>query len=307
MKFEEHYNWGGWQNCLYLANDEIEIIATSDVGPRIMKCGFLGEKNLLLEFEDEIGKTGGDKFRNYGGSRLWHAPENNPRSYIPDNNKIDYSWNGRDLKLTQPLEKETGMQKEINICLSSSNNKIEMTYRIYNKNLWPIEYALWSLTQMANNGRAIIPHEPFKNWEEDLLPSRPLVLWSYTEMDDPRWTWGKKYIQLRQDPDAKGPTKIGCLNKLSWGAYVLDNYVFIKRYNYYPNAVYPDYMCNMEVYTDKKIFELETLSPLRLVEPGSYSEYKENWYIFKLEVDENEESIDKYLLPLISGTEIPGK
>jgi len=306
MKFEENYSWGGWPNCLHLMNDEIDIVATTDIGPRIMRCGFIDEKNLLLELESDMGNIGGDDYRLYGGSRIWHSPENNPRSYLPDNKKIDYNWDGKILKLSQPIEDESGMQKEINLSLSPDENKIEFVYRIYNKNLWPIQYALWALTLMSQNGRAIIPQEPFRSWEDDLLPARPLVLWSYTEMDDPRWTWGRKYIQLRQDPGAEKPTKVGCLNKLGWQAYSLDNFILVKRYSYYPDAAYPDYMCNAQVYSSSELFELETLSPLRVIDPGSYAEHKENWYVFRGQIKEDEESIDRDLLPLIEKTEAPG-
>ena len=305
MKFEEKYNWGGWQNCLHLSNGEIDIVATTDIGPRIMRCGFEDQKNLLLELKDEMGQKGGDEFRLYGGSRLWHSPEANPRSYIPDNYPVDYKWDGKTLKLIQPVESKTSMQKEMAITMSSSENKIEVVYRIYNKGIWPVKYALWALTLMANNGRAIIPQEPFQRWEDNLLPVRPLVLWSYSDMNDKRWNWGKKYIQLRQDPKSDGPTKVGLLNKLCWEAYTLEGFVFLKRYNYEPDSEYPDYMCNTEVYTDPKLFELETLSPLKVVEPGDFSEHKENWYLFKAEIDGVEDSIDKKLLPLVEKTEIP--
>jgi hypothetical protein len=305
MKFEEKYNWGGWQNCLHLSNGEIDIVATTDIGPRIMRCGFEGQKNLLLELKDEMGKKGGDEFRLYGGSRIWHSPEANPRSYMPDNDPVEYKWNGKTLRLIQPVEAKTGMLKEMFITMSSSENKIEIVYRIYNKGIWPVKYALWALTLMANNGRAIIPQEPYQKWEDNLLPVRPLVLWSYSEMDDKRWAWGKKYIQLRQDPKSAGPTKVGLLNKLCWEAYTLDDFIFLKRYNFEPDAEYPDYMCNTEVYTDPKLFELETLSPLKVIEPGSFSEHKENWYLFKAEIGVDEDSIDKKLLPLLEKTEIP--
>ena len=305
MKFEENYRWGGWNSCLHIANDTIDIVTTTDIGPRIMRCGFVGDKNLLLELKDEMGKTGGDDFRLYGGGRIWHSPEVNPRSYMPDNDPVAYKWDGKTLNLMQPLEIATGMQKEIIITLAPSGNKVEVVYRIYNKTLWPIKYALWALTLMAQNGRAIIPQEPFQRWDDNLLPVRPLVLWSYTEMNDPRWTWGKKYIQLKQDPKSTGPTKVGLLNKLGWEAYNLSGQVLIKRFNFEPNAEYPDYMCNSQVYTDSKLFELETLSPLKVVEPGNYLEHKENWYLFKADFDESEESIDKNLLPLIEKTEVP--
>jgi hypothetical protein len=81
--------------------------------------------------------------------------------------------------------------------------------------------------------------------------------------------------------------------------------VFIKRYNFNIAGQYPDYQCNTEVYTDPNTFELETLGPLQIVDPGNYLEHKENWYLFKTELDDSEEAIKKNLLPLIEKTAIP--
>ncbi|MCL4377088.1 MAG: DUF4380 domain-containing protein [Actinobacteria bacterium] len=305
MEYKEKYNFGGWPNCIRISNGDIDLVSTTDVGPRIMRFGFVEEQNLLLEIGEELGKIGGDNYRLYGGSRLWHSPEASPRSYYPDNIKVDHNWDGKCLKLMQPVETTTGMQKEINLIPSDSGASIEVIYRIYNKNLWPIKYALWALTLMAKNGRVIIPQEPSQKWEENLQPVRPLVLWAYTAMDDPRWIWGKKYIQLRQDPKSDNPQKVGLLNKLGWQAYYLNGHAFIKRYSFDSMAEYPDFQCNTQVYSDPNLFEFETLGPLKVIEPGDYSEYKENWYLFKVKLEENEDSIDKNLLPLIEKTEIP--
>ncbi len=304
MKFIKNYFYGGWKNCLYLSNNTIDLVVTTDVGPRIIRFGFANKKNLLLEIEEDMGKTGGDDYRLYGGVRLWHSPEVNPRIYIPDNKPINYKWENNVLSLIQDTEIETGMQKVINIKIASEN-KIEFTYRIYNKNLWPIEFAPWALTLMAKTGRAIIPQEPYESWDDNLFPVRPLVLWAYTKMNDKRWVWGEKYIQLKQDPGAIGPPKIGLLNKLGWEAYCLDGFVLIKRYSYRPDFPYPDFNCNTQVYSDPDLFELETLGPLEKVDPDSYVEHKENWYLFEAEINEDEMSIDKNLLPLINNTDIP--
>lgn len=305
MNIEEKINYGGWPNCIRVSNDEVDFIATTDVGPRIIRFGFVGERNLFLEIKEEMGKVMGGDYRLYGGARLWHSPEAYPRSYYPDNVSVEYKWNDKTLTLIQPMETTTGMQKEIRLTPDISSNSIEVVYRIHNKTLWPIKYALWALTLMVEGGRAIIPHEPAQKWEENLLPVRPLVLWSYTEMNDPRWIWGKKYIQLKQDPKSNSPQKIGVLNKLSWAAYYSEGYVFIKRYNFDSKADYPDFQCNTQVYSGTNLFEFETLGPLNLVEPGGYSEHKENWYLFRIELDEDEQSIDKNLIPLIEKTELP--
>jgi hypothetical protein len=43
----EKVSWGGWPNCYKISNGEVELIVTSDVGPRIMRYGFVGGQNLL--------------------------------------------------------------------------------------------------------------------------------------------------------------------------------------------------------------------------------------------------------------------
>lgn len=305
MKIVEGYKWKGWPNCILLSNQILDIIATTDIGPRIISFSYAQEENIFLEIDKDLGKTNGSDYRLYGGTRLWHSPEAKPRTYYPDNKKVDYKWDGEGLKLLQEVETTTGMQKEIYIKLDLKTAKAEINYKIYNRNLWPIRFSPWVITLLAKGGRAILPQEPFQSWEDNLLPVRPLVLWSYTKMNDSRFIWGEKYIQIKQDTKPASPLKIGVLNTLGWGVYCKNNYVFIKRYPFIKGEEYPDFNCNTEVYTDANLFELETLGPLKVIEPGSYAEHKENWYLFKEEIGESEDLIDKKLLPLIEKTEIP--
>src|ERR1700758_2810150 len=75
MKIEKTA-FGGWANCLRLANDHAELIITLDVGPRIISYQHLpGGKNVLKTNADELGKSGEEAFVMRGGHRLWLAPE----------------------------------------------------------------------------------------------------------------------------------------------------------------------------------------------------------------------------------------
>ena len=116
----EKVNFEGWPNCIRLSNREIELIITTDVGPRIIRCGFINKQNLLYVSELEKGIIGGLQWHIYGGHRLWHAPEVMPRTYFPDNNKIDYNWDGKTLKLRQSVESTTGIMKEMDIKIIST-------------------------------------------------------------------------------------------------------------------------------------------------------------------------------------------
>ncbi len=291
--------YAGWPNCLQLSNGQIELIATTDVGPRIIRFGFVEEPNLFSEVPEHIGKTGGNEWKSYGGHRLWHAPEVMPRSYAPDNSPIGHHWDGRTLKLIQAVEESTGIQKEIEVTLEEKQNRVSVLHRLRNKNSWTIEAAPWALSVMRGPGTAIFPQEPPVN---QLLPVRPLALWGYTDMRDPRWNWGTKFIQLKCDPAVDKPQKIGMMNTLGWAAYARDGMVFIKRFIFDPSAVYPDFGCNTESYTRGDMIEVETVGPLRKIEPGTVAEHVEYWFLFKSKIGDSEDEIEMQLAPLLKKT-----
>lgn len=296
----EKIKYAGWDNCVRLANDAIELIATTDVGPRIIRFGFIGGKNLFKEYREHLGKTGGDVWRAYGGHRLWHAPEADPRTYFPDNNPIRCKNKNGSLVLTQPKEETTGIIKEMEIKIAKDKNHVRIAHRLENKNLWEIKCAVWCLSVMACGGRAIFPQEPFKPHPEYLLPARPLALWHYTDMKDPRWIWGTKFIQLKQDTRCASKQKCGMLNTLGWAAYTLGDNVFIKTWKFNFDGKYPDFGCNNETYTDPEMLEVETLSQLEKIPPGGNVEHIENWFLFKKKIGEDEKDIEKNLLPLVN-------
>ena len=304
MEIQENFKYGGWKNCVRLINGEVELIITTDVGPRIIRFAFIGDQNLFGEVKQQQGKTGGDEWLLYGGHRLWHAPEAKPRTYFPDNNPVDYHWDGKTLKLIQSIENTTGIQKEIEITPASGKSSIRVLHRLINRNLWEIEIAPWALSVMAQGGRAIVPQEPYRTGEENLLPARPLVLWSYTKMKDPRFIWGTRFIQVKQDPGAKTYQKIGVLNTLGWAAYYLNGQLFIKWYNYSPGARYPDFGVNTEVYINPDILEIETLGRMEKLPPEGFAEHVENWFLFKATLDEDEEFLEDKLIPIIQNTDI---
>jgi len=291
----EKVNYAGWPQCIRLANQNIELIATTDIGPRIIRFGFIGGANLFKEFPD-VGKTGGDVWRNYGGHRLWHAPETRPRSYIPDNGPVAHEWNGTTLKLIQAVEAPTGIQKEIEITLSPRQDSVAVKHRLTNKGLWPVELAPWALSVMQGPGRAILPQEPPGM---EMLPVRPVGMWGYTNMTDARWKWGAKFIQLASDPAATKPQKFGLGNSLGWAVYYREGQVFLKRFAFHAEATYPDFGCNVECYTRGDMLEVESLGPLTKLAPTAAVEHDEHWYLSKATIGESDDEIEAALAPLL--------
>lgn len=300
----EKVSYGGWPNCYRLSNGAVELVVTSDVGPRVIRFGFVGEVNVFAEYADQMGKTGGEEWRIYGGHRFWHAPEADPRSYYPDNGPVEMSGEGNTLRVVQPTESTTGMQKELTITLDATEPCVRVVHRLWNRNLWAVEAAPWALSVMAQGGKAILPQAPYAPHGEALLPARPLVLWSYTNMSDPRWYWGERYITLQQDPKSSKPQKVGVGVKEGWAAYANQGVLFAKRFRYHKGAMYPDFGCSVETFTNADMLELETLGPLMRIEPGSKLDHTEYWALFKgVTVGADEASIDAEVLPRVEDAE----
>ncbi len=71
----EKLSYGGWPNCYRLTDGEVELVVTTDVGPRVIRYGFVGGQNLFWENPDQLGKSDEAYWQMRGGHRLWAAPE----------------------------------------------------------------------------------------------------------------------------------------------------------------------------------------------------------------------------------------
>ncbi len=268
-------------NCYRLSNDVVELIVTTDIGPRIIRYGFLGEENILGELPEAVIKTELGDWKPWGGHRLWLAPEDKPRSYAPDNDPIQFEIiNDSKIRLIQPADVATGIEKEMTVVLDKSGSGVTIAHFLRNKNPAEIEVSPWAITTLNGGGEAILPQEPYRSWNEYLLPARPLVLWHYTDLSDSRWTFTKEFIRVRTDSIIEEPQKIGIGNKQGWAAYLRGKTLFVKNFDYQDGASYPDYGCNTEVYTAGSIIEVESLGPLRKIAPGEFVEHVEHWKLF---------------------------
>ena len=205
------------------------------------------------------------------------------------------------VRLVQTVETTTGIQKEIEVRLASDAAHATVTHRLRNVNSQPVTLAPWALTVMAPGGTAIVPLPARGSHPEDLPPGNSLTLWKYTDMSDARWTWGCKYILLRQDSGPRiKPQKIGAAIPDGWIAYARAGRLFLKTFRHEPAAIYPDMGCSVEVFTNKEMLELETLGPVSRLGPGEVVDHVENWWLFRdVRVPRNDADVDAHVLPRV--------
>jgi hypothetical protein len=231
-----------------------------------------------------------------------------PRSYAPDNDPVSVTQDGDVVKVIQPTEPLTGIQKELDITLWPGQAHVTVIHRLRNHNVWAVQLAPWALSVMAPGGKAIIPLPPRAGAQGNLLPTNMISLWAYTNMADPRWTWGEKYIMLREDSQAKGPQKLGVMVPDGWVGFARNGHLFVKKFSYDSEAVYSDWGCCVDTYTAPGMQEVETVGPLANLQPEGTVEYREDWYLFEgVPMPQTDADVDRDVLPKVhSAKQIQG-
>lgn len=269
----------GLTNCIKLSNGTVDLIATTSVGPRILFYGPSGGENIFAHFPDNSKQTALGTWKPYGGHRLWVWPEVFPATYAPDNDPIKFDAEGElGLTLRQPVD-AAGVEKKIRITLSSTGSHVRVEQTITSHNLWPVEIAVWAIS-VVRSGTSIVPRVPFQTHDEYVPVTQPLALCAFTDLQDPRFTLGLKYILLRADPALANSQKFGLRNKQEWCAHLVGNMLFVKRFSHEENADYPDYGVNNECYVEGSFQELELLGPKSVVAPGESLTMAEDWDLF---------------------------
>jgi hypothetical protein len=297
----EKTSYAGWPNCYRVSNGEVELIVTGDIGPRIMRFGFVGGQNLFKEFSEQLGKSGEKEFQLRGGHRVWKAPEDPVATWAPENVPVEVQVTATGLTAREPVEPLTNLQKEITVEMAPAGSEVTVTHRIYNKGLFPLEFAPWALTMMAQGGRAITGFPPRGKHPEVLEATNPLVMWAYTDLSDKRWTFTKKYLMLRQDPANPEPQKLGLYNPHTWVGYLLNGELFVKKFTPGPASAHPDFGCSFETFTNADFLEIETLGPMTKIAPGAGVTHVEHWSLHKnVKVSAFTDSeLDRVILPLV--------
>jgi hypothetical protein len=308
----ERVEYRGWKNAYRFSNGLISLIVLADVGPRIAFFGFTDCDNEFYENPEQVGMCGGDEFRVYGGHRLWVSPELK-RTYYPDNLPVKIVDSDGTFVFTAPPEDKhpgEGLQKEVEIAMDSREPHVEIRHRIRNLSGKSVEMAPWAITVMAAGGKAILPLSPRVPFSpESLLPVGNIAVWSYTDLADPRWKIGTKYLQLRQESNPNyrfQEQMLGIYSPLGWAAYYRKGNLFVKKASVIKNGIYPDLGCNLEVFTDAHSLELETLAPVRLLHAGEEAEHREDWWLFRgLPSGEDDAWADEVVLKAIATARPP--
>eukprot|EP01132_Coremiostelium_polycephalum_P006044 gene6044-7529_t len=261
---------------------------TTDVGPRILSLSYRNESNIFYINEAQAGQTGGTDWKIYGGHRVWHAPENVPRTYFGDNFPINITISKDKVVLTQPTESTTGIQKIITIEGKGHGElaNLQVTHTLANKGLWAVEIAPWAISTMGEGTTAILPMSNIQDPNAPRYGPRSLIsVWKYSNLEnDTRIHIGTKYVLVHQIPGISNSNKIGTRSNDGFTAALNKNQLFIKTISKETKKIKTDFGSNIESYVADYL-ELETFGEYDLLEPNSEVKKSDNRSSYSKTVD----------------------
>jgi len=274
-------------NCSYVGyesikieNNQIALWVTTTVGPRVIGLELTAGENLFAELPDaSIECPGVGDYQLRGGHRLWQAPEDPRRTYLPDDDPLSVRETPEGVIFTQPVEPQTGIEKSLVIDLPNQQAEVIVEHQLKNCSSVPVELAAWAITQLKPGGTAILPQSGELSDEYGLLPNRQIALWPYTKANSEHITWGDRYIFVHANM-VDGALKIGFPNAMGWIGYLREKVLFIKQVEFSPDMDYYDFNSSSECYCNPSFVELETLSARTKLEPGESFSHRETWRVY---------------------------
>jgi hypothetical protein len=279
----------GWSDAYEIDNGIVKAVVVTEIGPRIMEFRLSQGENILYVRPEEAGRKAENNWMFRGGWRLWIAPERKETTYALDNAPCRVEVvAGPTLRVSGPPQEAAGIEKHIEVSLARGEPHLQLTSRIRNIGNRERTYAVWSLSVMRPGGRAFAPLDvgPLDAFDS----VRRFLLWSYTEIADPRYALGDRLIQIDQSrvpPPPAGAagrrddeSKIGVDSAQGWAAYLLGDTLYVKRFPHDGAGQYPDGGATVEIYSSHEFLEVENLGPLTTIAPGEEIVLREDWWLF---------------------------
>jgi len=283
-------NYKNFGECVEVTGDTCMFVVMVERGPRIIRFSGPDGENVFAELDDEGFETEFGYWYMRGGHRLWHSPEETPRTYTPDLDPVEWEETENGVHIVQKPNEYDIFQKEMDISFEGAWLKV--VHSIKNMSRWPIEFSVWALSVMEAGGTLIVPQNTSVT---GLLSNRNLIMWPYTDIRDKRAKLGNRFILVK---NAKGesPFMFGQSNEHGYAAYAVHGDLFIKKFGFDPDAKYPDRGSSFESYCCDFMIEIESLSPLKTISPGEAHVHTEHWKLIRgAKAPETEEEAERLM------------
>jgi len=307
----------GW-NAFALTNTFVSVHVAPDIGGRVIQF-YLADHPFLFVNNDLAGRVlaadekGG--WNNYGGSKLWPAPQGwendqqwpGPPDPVLDGGRYQASITASNadevaVTVTSPEDERTGIQFSRTVRLFAGEARVRHDCTMRNISRRPVRWSIWDVTQHDTSD----PRAP-AGFNHDFWAYAPLNPWSahakgfsplYGQATHASWRpdYARGLLAVKYDYRVG---KVGLDSTAGWLAVVngKSDHCFVARFTHVPQASYPDsssvefwlngageFVINGTTITnaaDPKqtpyLMESEILSPLVTLQPGEDYRFQIDW------------------------------
>ncbi len=284
-------DYTGWANCLFLNASEkpVQAVVVPAVGGRIMHYSWNGA-NILLENSASQGATlglknedlflGGYQCDATAGARVlpdhWQLSEG-PQRWQADANFSARVFSRPDATLGVALDKD--------FVLAGDTGELGLVQCLRNISDNPVKYGLADRTFCKGGGFVLFPLNKKSRFKAGWARIREAGGQKYYDGDHP----GSSAVSLlggvlvaETGGDA---TRLGADSDGQWIAYARGRLLFVKYYLFSPGGDYGGGGNSVEVYFDRRVTELDPLSPEATLAPGASFIFPEKWLLLPLDKD----------------------
>jgi hypothetical protein len=184
-----------------------------------------------------------------------------------------------------PVDRDTHLIKSITV--EPRDTSFAVTYTIVNVGPHLASAGLWALTCLAPSHAPSVDGEESEGsaiylpWGEDSAWNvKDMKYWrgwlgAGSDIESTQWRPTNEFFTVRPTGEVG---KVGFANRNGFILFRQGELSFIKRSAYVEGALYPDGGCSTEIYTSADFYELETLSPVYLMKPGTPYVHREEWW-----------------------------
>ncbi|MCW3054978.1 MAG: hypothetical protein JWN14_4148 [Chthonomonadales bacterium] len=270
----------GWEGAYRLSNGTVDLVFVPQIG-RIMRYGYVGERNVLWENTALAGKTTMLKppvtdWQNYGGDKLWPSPQATwgwPPDPVSDSGPQTVRVTpDKHLVVTGPASSKYGVQFQREIMLDSHGTRVTFRNVITNVGAKPVTWGIWEVAQVDSPDETRFP-----------MSSKGGLPGGYKVFEDQKPAQGQVTIQedmvtIRRRADHSG--KIGTRSTVGWIESRWGERGFKIAGIFPTTGDYPDGGCSQEIYTSddpNRYVEMELLAPVRTFGPGKEESFVTAW------------------------------
>jgi hypothetical protein len=273
----------GNENCIELSNATTRVVLEPNLGGRVLVYALKGNNVLWINPENE-GKpwAPGMNYGHPGAGRFDIGPE---KTGVPRPALWWGKWKGRitgprQAVLISQADTSTGVQLVRTFTLAEEGSHLVCEQTIRNVSDQTVHHFHWSRTFAEGGGISLTPLNSRSRYPKGYLIYGPGNVMDYMPADEPN-------IRVRQGileilgPPARPKFVMDCAE--GWLAYIsLDDQLFIKKFEVYPQRVYGDMAGNnVSIWYNQDIMcEIEPMGPMESIPPGGSASFTEHWYLF---------------------------